>query len=102
MARKVKILIQTTTPARPDDWSIDSLTLLREHLAGLNEEGTRFDVVAKNRETPAGRPDPLLSRLDESDVDELWLFALDAGDGLSKEDCEGIARFRRRGGGILT
>ena len=102
MTRTVKILIQTTTPARPDNWSVDSLTLLREHLACLGENGTRFEVVARNRDAPVGVPDPLLSRLDETDFDELWLFALDLGDGLTAADCEGISRFRQRGGGLLT
>src|SRR4249920_3512212 len=102
MKRTIQILLQTTTPARPDDWSIDSLTLLREHLASLDEQGTRFEVTARNREAPEGVPEPLLSRLDESDFEELWLFALDSGDGLTREDCEGITRFRQRGCGILA
>lgn len=93
---------QTTTPARPNDWSTDSLTLLREYLASLTEDGTRLGVVARNREVAPGTPDPQLSRLDESDFDELWLFALDSGDGITAEECEGITRFRERGGGILT
>jgi hypothetical protein len=46
--------------------------------------------------------DPVLSRLDESDFDALWLFAVDIGDGLSTVDCEGISRFRKRGGGIFS
>ncbi|HJU54020.1 MAG TPA: hypothetical protein VJ715_05595, partial [Pyrinomonadaceae bacterium] len=46
--------------------------------------------------------DRVLSRLDETDFDELWLFAVDAGDGLTTADCEGITRFRQRGGGILS
>ncbi len=102
MERTVRILIQTTTPARSDDWSVDSLTLLRGHLSRLRDGGTRFAVTARNRETPAGVPDPLLSRLDETSFDELWLFALDTGEGLTSEDCAGIARFRRLGGGVLA
>jgi len=102
MPRRSKILVQTTVPKLSDDWSVDSLTLLREHLDGLEEEGNRFEAVGRNREVPAGSSDPLLSRLDESDFDELWLFALDSGDGLTADDCEGISRFWRRGGGILT
>jgi hypothetical protein len=46
--------------------------------------------------------DPVLSTLDKSDFDELWLFAVDAGHGLASADCEGITRFHRRGGGILA
>ncbi|MDB5394671.1 MAG: hypothetical protein JWM91_2177, partial [Rhodospirillales bacterium] len=41
-------------------------------------------------------------RASGSDFDELWLFAVDTGNGLSRDDCAGIARFRKRGGGILT
>ena len=46
--------------------------------------------------------DLLLSKLDSSHFDELWLFAVDTGDGLSKIDCAGITRFHQRGGGILS
>jgi hypothetical protein len=102
MDRTVRILVQTTTPAEPDNWSVDSLTLLRQHLGSLRRDGLRFDVTARNREAPAREPDPQLSRLDQSDFDELWLFALDVGEGLTPADCEGISRFRRRGGGILA
>ncbi|PMU96343.1 hypothetical protein, partial [Pseudomonas sp. GP01-A4] len=39
---------------------------------------------------------------DTSSFDELWLFAVDTGDGLDAADCEGITRFRARGGGLLV
>ena len=100
--RTVRILVQTTTPGAPDDWSIGSLSLLTEHLASLREEGTRFDVTARNREARPGADDPVLSSLDRSPFDELWLFALDDGDGMTAAECAGITRFRRRGGGILA
>ncbi|HEY2797845.1 MAG TPA: hypothetical protein VGK26_08165 [Thermoanaerobaculia bacterium] len=102
MDRTLRILVQTTTPAEPDNWSIDSLSLLRGHLGSLREDGVCFDVTARNREAAPGEPDPQLARLDESDFDELWLFALDSGDGLTPADCQGITRFRQRGGGILS
>lgn len=102
MARTLRILIQTTTPGGPDDWSIDRLSLLRETLAGVREDGLSVAVTARNRPDSSGDPDSVLSRLDESEFDELWLFALDAGDGLTTEDCQGITRFRQRGGGILA
>jgi hypothetical protein len=38
--------------------------------------------------------------LHESDFDELWLFTLDGGSGLTAADSSGITRFRQRGGGI--
>jgi hypothetical protein len=44
----------------------------------------------------------VLTTLDTTNFDELWLFAVDTGNGLSKPDCEGITRFRQRGGGILS
>jgi len=102
VSRTVRILIQTTTPHRPNDWSVESLSLLTQHLSSLREDGTRFEVTARNRESAPGGDDPVLSTLNESPYDELWLFALDAGDGLTTADCEGITRFRQRGGGILA
>src|SRR6202012_5452975 len=59
-----------------------------------------FDVTARDRD-PLGKPDAVLSALDRSDFDELWLFAVDTGDGLTAEDCTGISAFRRRGGGLM-
>lgn len=44
------------------------------------------DVVARNREENADGDDAVLSRLDLLDFDELWLFAADAGNGLSTRD----------------
>jgi len=100
--RTIRILVQTTTPGAPDDWSIGSLSLLTAHLASLREDGVRFDVTARNREARPGMDDPVLSSLDRSPFDELWLFALDTGEGLTAADCAGITKFRRRGGGILA
>lgn len=39
MERTVRILVKTTTPGGPDDWSIERLSLLTEHLASLREDG---------------------------------------------------------------
>jgi hypothetical protein len=74
--------------------------LLREHLASIDNQ--IFQVTARNREPDAEGNDRVLSVLDTTDFDELWLFAVDTGDGLSKADCEGITRFHQRGGGIMT
>jgi len=100
----IQILLQTTIPATADDWNIDRFSLLRKHLNSLqNDDGSPLcKVVARNRETNRAGDDPILSQLDKSNFDELWLFAVDAGDGLSVKDCEGITRFRQRGGGILA
>lgn len=46
--------------------------------------------------------DPVLSRLDEQGFDQLWLMAVDVGDGLTAADAAGIRRFRETGGGVLT
>jgi hypothetical protein len=104
MSTPIRILLQTTIPAIEDDWNIDRFRLLREHLASLTDDAGHLlcEVTARNRETNSEGDDVVLSRLDETDFDELWLFAVDAGDGLSQADCQGITRFRQRGGGILA
>ncbi|HWS98830.1 MAG TPA: hypothetical protein VN256_01065 [Pyrinomonadaceae bacterium] len=104
MKRPIRILLQTTIPAVEDDWHVGRFSLLRDYLGGLEDgEGRPLcEVTARDRETNAEGDDALLSRLDSTDFDELWLFAVDAGDGLSTADCEGITRFRQRGGGILS
>jgi len=103
MKRQTQILLQTTIPERLDDWHIGRFSLLREFLASLKDSaGNSLLVTARNRETDDGTADPVLSALDKSEFDELWLFAVDSGDGLTMADCEGITRFRQRGGGILA
>jgi hypothetical protein len=98
----IKILLQTTIAPTENDWHVGRFGLLRDYLAGLKGPDGRplTSVEARNR-APVGQPDPVLSNLDTSDYDELWLFAVDTGDGLTVEDCEGISRFRKRGGGLL-
>jgi hypothetical protein len=104
MDRPIRILLQTTIPAIEDDWHIGRFSLLAEYLSSLKDgEGQAFyEVTARNRETNMNGDDEVLSRLDATDFDELWLFAVDAGDGLTVSDCQGITRFRQRGGGILS
>jgi hypothetical protein len=104
MEKPVRILLQTTIPAKEDDWSIERFSLLRNHLTSIrNDTGTpTCEVTARNRETNSEGNDVLLSILDTTDYDELWLFAVDNGGGLSVADCEAITRFRKRGGGIFT
>lgn len=101
-ANELKILLQTTTPSRPDDWSVESLTLLREELEGLDVSGRTVSVTARNREASRDGPDPVLAEIDRSGFDELWLFALDVGGGIGADECAAIERFRRRGGGLLA
>jgi hypothetical protein len=99
MSNPIHILLQTTIPPIADDWNIERFSLLRDHLASL---GDKYKVTARNREVNAEGNDAVLSVLDTTDVDELWLFAVDTGNGLTIADCEGITRFHQRGGGILT
>jgi hypothetical protein len=98
----IKVLLQTTIPATADDWSIARFSLigqlLRDQIVASGQP--RFEVVMRNRD-PLGRPDSVLSTLDQSDFDEMWLFAVDVGDGLTAEDCGAISRFRRSGRGLM-
>jgi hypothetical protein len=103
MSKPAKILLQTTIPFVDDDWHIGRFSLLNSYLAGLadGDGNPLFEVVARDRD-PLGAPDAVLSGLDRSDFDELWLFAVDVGNGLTDEDCAGISAFRRRGGGLMV
>jgi len=103
MASPIRILLQTTIPSIADDWHIGRFSLLRRYLAALvDEDGAALCTVTARDRTAPGGPDPVLSTLDRSDFDELWLFAVDTGDGLDAEDCAAIGRFRKRGGGLLV
>jgi hypothetical protein len=103
MKKTLQILVQTTTPRPQDDWSVESLSLMTEHLSSLKEGDTAVSVTARNREAGPDGNDPVLASLDRSSFDELWLFAFDSGtDGLTSAECAAIGRFRQRGGGILA
>ncbi len=91
-----KILLQTTIQANPDDWEVARFSLLADELRAAGHE-----VTARDRANRGG-DDPVLSRLDELDYDQLWLMAVDVGDGLSAADIDAIMRFRENGGGVLT
>jgi hypothetical protein len=99
----IQILLQTTIPTTHDDWSIARFSRLTELLRTYRDanEQVAFNVVARDRDPP-GQPDSLLSRLDETEFDELWLFAVDTGDGLTAADCAGITRFRQAGRGLFV
>lgn len=98
-----KVLLQTTIVPTEDDWSIARFALLTSFLREQRDASGRplFEVTARDRESRQGL-DPVLSSLDGSDFDELWLFAVDTGDGLKPEECQAISAFRRRGGGLLV
>ena len=104
MKPPIRILLQTTIPFTEEDWNIGRFSLLRDELSSRKDESGNqlFEVVARDRESDADGNDPVLSKLDATDFDELWLFAVDTGAGLTTADCEGITRFRQRGGGILA
>src|SRR5438093_11190856 len=104
MKRPIRILLQTTIPETKDDWHIGRFSLLRDHLDSLQDkEGNGLcQVTARNRESDAGADDPVLRTLDRSDFDELWLFAVDVGDGLTSAECRGITRFSKSGGSFLA
>jgi hypothetical protein len=101
--KRIKILLQTTIPTTLDDWSIARFSFLADFLRWQNDgQGNLlFDVITRDRD-PIGAPDSWLSTLDQSDFDQLWLFAVDTGDGLTEEDCAAISRFRAKGRGLLV
>src|SRR5882757_8787615 len=100
MGNPINILLQTTIPEIADDWDVDRFSLLREQLVSLtNESGEPLcNVTARNREVNVDGNDVVLSVLDTTAFDELWCFAVDTGSGLTVADCQGITRFRQRGG----
>lgn len=104
MTSPTHILLQTTIPFAEDDWHIGRFSLLRDELAALKDESgnSLYKVTTRDRELDAAGNDPVLSTLDQTDVQELWLFAVDLGEGLTTADCQGITRFRQRGGGIMA
>ncbi len=103
MSNPINVLLQTTIVPTENDWHIGRFSMLRDYLASLRapDGSAQFYVTARDRD-PVGAPDSVLSLLDRSQYDELWLFAVDTGDGLDDADREGILRFRARGGGVLV
>jgi hypothetical protein len=97
MSPRTRILLQTTIPRIDDDWHIGRFSMVADHLASLpGVEVTARDLARR------GGTDPVLADLGGSAFDQLWLFAVDVGDGLGDAECAGIAAFRQRGGGVLT
>ena len=98
-----RILIQTTIPHIQDDWHVGRFSRLTDYLAGLKgpDGAALYEVTARNR-AQAGAPDPVLSQMDHQGFDQLWLFAVDVGDGLTADECAAISRFRAAGGGLMV
>jgi hypothetical protein len=98
-----RILLQTTIAETMDDWSIERFSslaqLLRSQKSGSGKP--TFEVTTRNREN-RNAEDPVLSAIDDSDFDQLWLFAVDEGPGLTTKDCQAISRFRASGRGLMV
>ena len=99
----LNLLLQTTIEGAHDDWNVDRFSRLTAFLSGVLDKSGKpaFRVTARNR-APRGKPDPVLSNLHQSDFHQLWLFAVDVGDGLTPEDCASIGRFWREGGSLMV
>src|ERR1700751_4836641 len=99
----IKVLLQTTITPAANDWSIARFSLLAALLRRQRDASGRplFDVTTRDRDA-LGTPDTLLATLGRSDYHQLWLFAVDVGNGLCFEDRRGIEAFRARGGGVLV
>jgi hypothetical protein len=95
-APRPRVLLQTTIPFTADDWHAGRFSHLRDEIAKY------ADVIARDRENGPDGNDPVLVTLDESDFDQLWLVAVDAGNGITKDECEAIARFREGGGHVFV
>ena len=104
MNTPTKILLQTTIPYAEDDWNIGRFSLLANHLRSVRDEAAApaYEVIVRDHEPDDSGDDPLILGLADSDVDEIWLFGVDAGNGLSKSECAAITKFRQRGGGIYS
>ena len=98
-----KILLKTTILHDEDDWHIGRFSLLSGQLESMRDSHGRspFAVTSRDRTVDSNGDAPDLVSLPDSDFDELWLFAVDVGAGLSKADAGGIRRFTARGGGLL-
>src|SRR5665213_644291 len=90
-----RILLQTTIGEISDDWNVGRFSLLADELRSAGHE-----VTARNR--GEGPEDPVLSTLDRLGYDQLWLMAVDVGEGLGPTEAAAILRFREEGGGVLT
>lgn len=102
LMNSIYILLQTTIEHTENDWHIGRFSMLRDYLSAVKspEGHPLFHVTTRDRD-PVSRADSVLSTLDSSQFDELWLFAVDVGNGLSPEDLAGISRFWERGGGLM-
>jgi hypothetical protein len=86
----MRILLQTTIPPTSDDWNIGRFSMLHGLLADSGHE-----VTSRNKEES-------LAGIDRSPFDQIWLFAVDTGQGIDEEECAALTRFRQSGRGLLV
>ena len=84
-----RILLQTTIPYAENDWHAGRFSRLKQL---LEEDG--HDVTPRDRKALSDGSDAVLSRLSTSGFDQLWLIAVDTGNGLAPADVRGILQFR--------
>jgi hypothetical protein len=98
--KPIRILLQTTIPFAENDWHVGRFSLLARELATGADGGRRVEVTARDRDSL--NDDPVLSAIDRSGFDEVWILGVDTGNGLTAAERDALARFRSRGGGLLT
>ena len=100
--KPIRVLLQTTIAHANDDWHVGRFSMLRDHLRALRtpDGNPLCEVTARDRET--ADDDPVLSRLDDAPIDQMWLFAVDVGNGLTARECDAVFEFHARGGGVLV
>ncbi len=92
-----RILLQTTIEYTSDDWHVGRFSLLAD---ALRREG--HVVTARDRATEAGTDDPILANLSRDNYDQLWLFAVDVGNGITPAECASVGTFRDAGGAVFV
>src|SRR3979411_1137623 len=99
MTKPIRILLQTTIPFAEDNWHIGRFSLLRDELSSMKDEAGNHlvEVTARNREADAAGNDPVLSSLDDTDFNELWLLAIDNSNGPNVPYCQGSTQLREAG-----
>lgn len=97
----VRVLIQLTIPKKTGFWETASFSMVTDHLKSImDRKSPVFEVTLREKES---EEDPVLLSIDSSSYDQLWLVALDNGDGLSEKEAESIRRFYEiEGKGLLT
>jgi hypothetical protein len=98
--KAIRILLQTTIPFAENDWHIGRFSLLARELVGLRDSTWSVEVTGRDRASKGN--DPVLVGIDRSHFDQVWIFGVDVGNGLTAAERDALVRFRARGGGLLT